>query len=260
MTMDGQSLLRALKTLRQVRAPATIAPTVLQKLGLGSACAPVDTAIGRMWVAFRGDSVVALRKAASVRAVETELRRTLGQPVPAVPELPSRLAATLRAALGGGGTKGVRFDLGGLSEFERAVLKKALEVPAGQVRSYAWVAREIGRPAAVRAVGSALGRNPIPLLIPCHRIVRSDGRISGYIFGRAAKRAMLAAEGVDADALERLARDGVRYIGSETTRIFCFPTCRAARRITERRRVPFRSERQAAGAGYRPCRLCRPAA
>jgi O-6-methylguanine DNA methyltransferase len=122
------------------------------------------------------------------------------------------------------------------------------------------VAREIGRPAAVRAVGSALGRNPVPLLIPCHRVVRSDGTISDYIFGSAAKRTLLRAEGVDPDAIARQAREGRRFVGSATTRIYCFPTCRAARRITERHRVPFRSEQQAASAGYRPCRLCRPAA
>jgi len=258
--MDERSLLRDLRGLGAVQAPAGIAPAVLERLGLAEACAPVETAIGRVWVAFRGDAVVALRKAASEREVEREFRQALGRSVSSVPELPARLAASLRAALRGGSAKGMRFDLGNLSEFERAVLRKALEVPAGQVRSYAWVAREIGRPAAVRAVGSALGRNPIPLLIPCHRIVRSDGRISDYIFGSAAKRTLLAAEGVDPDALERQAREGMRYIGSDTTRIYCFPTCGAARRITERHRVPFRSERQAAGAGYRPCRVCRPAA
>jgi O-6-methylguanine DNA methyltransferase len=166
----------------------------------------------------------------------------------------------LRSAFAGGGARGLRFDLGGLSEFERAVLRKALEVPAGEVRPYAWVAREIGRPAAVRAVGSALGRNPIPILIPCHRIVRSDGSISNYIFGPAARRALLAREGADPGALQRLARAGVRYVGSDTTQIYCFPTCRAARRIAGAHRVPFRSERQAARAGYRPCRACRPAA
>jgi methylphosphotriester-DNA--protein-cysteine methyltransferase len=90
--------------------------------------------------------------------------------------------------------------------------------------------------------------------------VRSDGRINDYIFGGEAKRTRLAHEGANPADLERLAREGVRYVGSDTTHIYCFPTCRAARRITERHRVPFHSERQAAGAGYRPCHLCRPAA
>src|SRR2546428_13733249 len=71
----------------------------------------------------------------------------------------------------------LQFDLRGLSEFERAVLMKALEIPTGEVRPYSWIAREIGRPEAVRATGSALARNPVPLLIPCHRVSRSDGMI-----------------------------------------------------------------------------------
>jgi O-6-methylguanine DNA methyltransferase len=255
----GRSLRHDLRALGQVKAPATVAPAVLERLGLTEAYAAVETAIGRVWVVFKGDTVRALRRASSAAAFEAEFRREFGRPVRAAEALPAQLAAGLRLALAGGGAKSLRFDLGGLSPFEQAVLRKALEVPAGQVRTYAWVAREIGRPAAVRAVGSALGRNPIPLLIPCHRIVRSDNRISDYIFGPGIKRALLAGEGVDPADLDRLASSGVRYVGSDTTKIYCFPTCRAARRITERHRVPFRSERHAGDAGYRPCRLCRPA-
>jgi O-6-methylguanine DNA methyltransferase len=256
----GRTFVGDLRALGGVRAPATLAAAVLERLGLVEAYAPVDTAIGRVWVVFRGETVTAVRRAASGPAFEVAFRREFGRVPRAVAEVPPRLAPAVRAALAGGGTKALRFELGGLSEFERAVLRKALEVPAGQIRTYAWVAREIGRPAAVRAVGSALGRNPIPLLIPCHRIIRSDGAISDYIFGAGAKRTLLRAEGVDPEALARQAREGVRFVGSDTTRIFCFPTCRAARRITGRHRVPFRSEQQAASAGYRPCRLCRPAA
>jgi O-6-methylguanine DNA methyltransferase len=256
----ARSLLAQLRALGHVRAPATIAPAVLERLGLGEAYAPVDTPIGRLWVAFRDDVVVALRQAPSAEAFEARFRREFGRSIAPADGLPARLAAMLGAVLAGRHRPGPRFELGGLSEFERAVLRKAQEVPAGEVRTYAWVAREIGRPAAVRAVGSALGRNPVPLLIPCHRIVRSDGTISDYIFGPAAKRALLAGEGVDPAMLGRLASGGVRFVGSDTTRIYCFPTCRAARRIADRHRVPFRSERQAAAAGYRPCRLCRPAA
>ena len=257
---DERSLLRDLRALGAVRAPATIAPVVLERVGLVEAYAPVETTIGRAWVAFKGDVVTAVRRQTSARAFELDFEREFGRGVHPAAELPARLATALRTALTGGRPTGLRFDLAGLSDFERAVLRKALEVPVGEVRSYAWVAREIGRPAAVRAVGSALGRNPIPILIPCHRIVRSDGAISDYIFGRSAKRALLAQEGADPDALERLGREGVRYVGSDTTRIYCFPTCRAARQITEPHRVPFRSERHAVRAGYRPCRVCRPAA
>ena len=156
---------------------------------------------------------------------------------------------------------GRRFDLRGLSEFERAVLLKALEIPRGQVRTYAWVAREIGHPSAVRAVGSALRKNPVPVLIPCHRVVRTDGQIGNYALGGSqAKRHILAAEGVDPDWLAAHARAGRRYVGSDTTRVYCFPTCRHARRVQPRHSVSFSSAAAARSAGYRPCKVCRPLA
>ena len=94
-----------------------------------------------------------------------------------------------------------------MTEFERAVLLKALEIPRGEVRTYGWIAAEIGHPAAVRAVGSALRKNPVPVLIPCHRVVRSDGHVGQYALGGTeAKRTILAAEGLHGEEIERLAR------------------------------------------------------
>jgi O-6-methylguanine DNA methyltransferase len=140
------------------------------------------------------------------------------------------------------------------------VLQKAREIPRGEVRPYAWIAREIGHPRAVRAVGTALGHNPAPLLIPCHRVVRSDGHLGEYSMGGPeAKRAVLTAEGVDPERLEQLASSGVRYFGSDTTHIFCFPTCRHTHRLMDKHKVTFRSESEARAAGYRPCKVCRPA-
>ena len=153
-----------------------------------------------------------------------------------------------------------RYDLRGTSPFEQAVLAKAQEIPRGQVRPYAWVAGELGQPAAVRAVGAALGRNPIPVLIPCHRVVGSDGRLTGYAWGVPYKRALLAAEGADPDELERLGRRGTRFYGSDTTRIYCYPTCAHARRVTGPHLQRFSGAAQAAAAGYRPCLVCRPPA
>ncbi len=80
-------------------------------------------------------------------------------------------------------------DLSHLTEFERSVLRKTMEIPRGEVRPYAWVAREIGRPRAVRAVGSALANNPIPFVIPCHRVVRTDGHIGEYGAGGPGRQA-----------------------------------------------------------------------
>lgn len=67
-----------------------------------------------------------------------------------------------------------------LTRFEWSVLKAALEIPFGETRTYAWVAQKIGRPKAVRAVGQALRKNPYPLIIPCHRVIKSDGSLGKY--------------------------------------------------------------------------------
>jgi O-6-methylguanine DNA methyltransferase len=287
MTMvgRGRTLLADLHSLAGGEAPAGLLPGVLARIRAsrptvhaaradarhgdqgGDAYTTLETGLGTLFVAFNTRGATAVMRAASPAEFERTYERTFTRTATRATTLPVWLERYRRSLAGERSGEraavrmaSLRFDLAALSPFERAVLRKALEIPAGEVRSYGWIAREIGRPAAVRAVGTALARNPVPLLIPCHRVVRTDGRIGEYIFGTAAKRALLAREGVDPDTLERLAREGVRYVGSDTTRIYCFPTCRAARRITRRHRVPFGSERQAAKAGYRPCRLCRPAA
>lgn len=81
------------------------------------------------------------------------------------------------------------------SDFRRAVLAAAAAIPYGQVRSYSDVARSAGSPAAVRAVGSALGANPVCVVLPCHRVLRSDGRVSGYAGGPERKDFLLRLEG-----------------------------------------------------------------
>jgi methylated-DNA-[protein]-cysteine S-methyltransferase len=74
------------------------------------------------------------------------------------------------------------------------VLKAATQIPYGEVRSYRWLAQRLGKPKAARAVGNALARNPIPIIIPCHRVVRSNGTIGGYAFGTALKKRLLEME------------------------------------------------------------------
>ncbi len=64
--------------------------------------------------------------------------------------------------------------------FRQAVWKACMAIPAGQTRSYKWIAEQIGRPGAVRAVGSALGKNPFAPIVPCHRVIRSDGNPGGF--------------------------------------------------------------------------------
>ena len=81
-----------------------------------------------------------------------------------------------------------------LPEFQRKVLLKVCEIPLGEVRSYKWVAEQIGEPKKVRQVGWALSKNPYPFFIPCHRVIRSDGSLGGYTFGVELKRYLLDLE------------------------------------------------------------------
>ncbi|TMR10651.1 methylated-DNA--[protein]-cysteine S-methyltransferase [Nonomuraea turkmeniaca] len=171
----------------------------------------------------------------------------------------TRPPAGLLPALRTGRAAGLRLDLRGMSDFQRDVLETARTIPRGEVRPYAWIAARIGRPKAVRAVGTALANNPVPLLLPCHRVTRSDGAAGEYVFGTPAKERLLLAEGVDLERLRRLAGERVFYLASDTTGIVCFPTCHNARRIAPAHRHGFRTLALARAAGYRPCRTCRPA-
>jgi len=85
-------------------------------------------------------------------------------------------------------------DLRGLPAFTHAVLEAATQIPYGEVRSYRWLAQHLGKPRAARAVGNALARNPIPIIIPCHRVVRSNGTLGGYALGTALKKRLLEME------------------------------------------------------------------
>ncbi len=143
----------------------------------------------------------------------------------------------------------VPVDLSGLPEFQRRVLEEARRIPYGEARSYSWIARRIGRPRAVRAVGTALGRNPVPFIVPCHRVLRSDGSLGGYAFGQGLKEQLLKME-----------RSTPVLEACTSTGVVCRVGCSAAQRMRPDRRVNFASLEDARSAGYRPCRVCRPAA
>ena len=255
MTTDDRTVEAAMADLAAT-APPTLAPNVLVEVGLADRMARLETVIGPLYLAWNGLGVSGVE---SEEFAATHEART-GRPVHVVDALPPDLARAIERRLGGDRRARIELDLRGTSDFERDVWRKALDIPRGEVRPYGWIAAEIGRPKAVRAVGTALGHNPVPLIVPCHRVVRTDGTIGQYSLGGPEnKRTILASEGLDPDAMESLARSGVRYIGSDTTHVVCLPTCHAANRITDAHRVSFRSLDQAAGAGYRPCRECRPA-
>jgi AraC family transcriptional regulator, regulatory protein of adaptative response / methylated-DNA-[protein]-cysteine methyltransferase len=111
---------------------------------------------------------------------------------------PARLEPLVRSAFGGGEAQ---LHLIG-APFQIKVWEALLSIPSGHVTTYSEIARRIGHPAAVRAVGTAVGRNPVSWLIPCHRALRKSGGLGGYHWGLPVKRAMLAYESARLDASE----------------------------------------------------------
>lgn len=89
----------------------------------------------------------------------------------------------------------VPLDLTGGTPFQRQVWRATRHIPYGRVRSYRWIAARVGDARSARAVGNALGANPVPLLIPCHRVVASDASLGGFTGGLQTKRRLLALEG-----------------------------------------------------------------
>jgi len=257
-TFTDPRLEASLRDLR-VAAPPAVGFGALVEAGLADRYAPIDTPLGRAFVAWNGRGVSWVGMADDGAAFARRFGEEVGRPIEPADVPPERLASAIRRRLDGDRRVRIPLDLRGHTPFEVMVWMKALEIPRGEVRPYGWIAAEIGRPKAVRAVGSALAHNPVPLVVPCHRVVRSDGLIGQYSMGGAdAKRRVLAAEGLDTRALEAEASAGIRFTGSDTTHIVCNPTCRDARRVTPQHRVTFPSLAAARSAGYRPCLHCRP--
>jgi len=246
-----------LKRLGDVKAPAGFAERVLAQAGMADSYAVFETVLGPVYVAWSRLGVSAAMRSKSAAEFQEWFEREVGRRLVRV-DPPADLAGKISDQLSG--KRRLRFDLRGLTPFSQAVLEKTLQIPRGQVRPYGWVAREIGHPAAVRAVGTALANNPIPYFIPCHRVVRSDGVIGNYGGGGPeAKKNILSLEGVQLARLQRLAQSGYRYEGVKSTKIFCFPTCYHGRHAREENFVFFHDETEARAAGYRPCKDCRPA-
>jgi methylated-DNA-[protein]-cysteine S-methyltransferase len=127
------------------------------------------------------------------------LAKLHGEPVAdpkhaAARELRAYFAGRLRAFT-------VPVDLGLATPFARRVLTEVCRVPAGEVTTYGALAARVGRPRGARAVGGAVGSNPVPVVVPCHRVVAANGGLGGFSGGLPVKRKLLAIEGVDAAAL-----------------------------------------------------------
>lgn len=257
---EALEAVRALRRLPRVCAPASLLPSVMRRVGLAESYWRIQSPIGMLFVAAGPSGVSLVRKADSAARFEREFRRRHRRSIQAGQGSAPRELVRAIGKLDSKVLRALRFDLRGTTEFAQAVLKKALEIPAGEVRPYGWIAREVGRPEAVRAVGTALAKNPVPILIPCHRVVRTDCSIGEYAFGARAKRVLLQAEGAHPAELSELAAAGVRYLGNEERRFFCFPTCGGFEHLKAQNKVRFATADQALSAGYHPCQDCRPVA
>ncbi len=147
------------------------------------------------------------------------------------------------------------------SDFQREVLRATAEVPYGTVVTYQSIADTIGQSKAVRAVAQALRHNPIPIHIPCHRVIGSDGSLTGYAGNLTAiKKQILAVEGIPvvenvkglAIAKERM------FVGWRHDRYFCLPRCSSLKEQSAGDRAFIPSRARAEAMGYMPCEVCHP--
>ena len=142
------------------------------------------------------------------------------------------------------------------SDFQRRTLTLLRTVPPGAVISYQGLAAAVGHPDAQRAVGTTMATNPIPIFVPCHRVIKSDGTIGNYGGGVKRKIILLRNEGFVVKPDLKVPERAV--LGHRKTRIFCRPECSAARRAAQENQLIFADPPHARSAGLRPCKLCRP--
>ena len=212
-----------------------------------------DSPLGEVYAAVGEKGVRLVGRAASPDEFARRHRERFGRLLSWGADGATRELAGRMAAAFAGEKVEVPADLSGTTPFQRRVLEVVAGIPHGEVRPYAWVAREAGSPRASRAVGTVMANNPVPLLVPCHRVVRNDGTTGNYAFGAEKKVGLLQGEGVPVEEIS-----GSPYLATPTTGIFCHATCPNARRIDPENRRRFRSSRAATKAGFRPCKVCRP--
>lgn len=198
---------RELRVARHLAECATCRETAARIRAVAGSLAGVEGTVrwhrftsrfGETWVAAtdRGLTRLSWQHEGADGFVEELEGRFPGAPVVPDPEGLEGAEAELKEYLRGERRSfDLSLDLEGLSDFDRSVLRAAGEVSFGEVVPYGKLARRIGRPRAARAVGGALGRNPVPIVIPCHRVVRSDGGLGGYGSGVEYKKRLLSLEG-----------------------------------------------------------------
>jgi len=241
----------SVRVLQEMQAPRGFLDGVLRRVGLLDGYALVASPIGEVYVAAGDAGITAVMPAPDAQTFETRYRERFGRRV----ERRDELAADFERAMGEG--RRAEVDLRACPPFQRAVLEATRRIAPGTVRPYSWIAREIGRPRAVRAVGTALANNPVPLVVPCHRVVRSDGETGDYALGAGPKVHLLEGEGVDVGEVRRRMRTRV-FWGEEGETTFCYPYCFPAHSLPDRKLIEFASAREAVARGLTPCETCHP--
>jgi methylated-DNA-[protein]-cysteine S-methyltransferase len=157
--------------------------------------AAVPAPVGTLYVGFKDERIVSIGidNGDPVERVRERVEQRLRRPV-VLGEAPAWLKATLERFFATWRVDEGVVDISDLTPFEQAALRATAQIPPGEVRSYGWVATQIGRPKAARAVGRAMARNPLPLFFPCHRVVDSTGALHNYYYGLDMKARLLKME------------------------------------------------------------------
>ena len=155
----------------------------------------VQTTIGRLWIAVSGRGLCRIEFDGPEDEFLAGLRRKYGvEPARDNVAIEQARSQVLEYLAGNRVSFDLPLDLEGVSPFHREALAACASIPYGQTRTYAELARELDKPGGARAVGNAMARNPIPLAIPCHRVLRSDGSLGGFGGGLSVKKHLLELE------------------------------------------------------------------
>jgi O-6-methylguanine DNA methyltransferase len=163
---------------------------------VADAFARLDSPLGVLVIAWRdsGITFVGIDRGEDAETSRAKMQRRLRRPLREA-EPPVWVKDAVRHFFSAWEVDMSKVDISDLSVFEQAALRKAAQIPPGEVRSYGWIAREIGRPQSARAVGQAMARNPVALFFPCHRVVDSTGALHNYGYGIEIKARILKMEG-----------------------------------------------------------------
>jgi O-6-methylguanine DNA methyltransferase len=150
----------------------------------------------QLWLAFTNSGICAseFKKIIGFSAFKKQLEEKTGNNFLRVDSLPRDIEEGINQWKINGNSSKLQFEISAYSSFQQKVWRRCSQIPFGETTTYSGVAKDIKNPKAQRAVGSALGANPIPVLIPCHRVLRNDGSVGEYAYGSHLKELLLKRE------------------------------------------------------------------